>query len=300
MEKSKSLLYLILISFLVCCKAQLPKTNPNVQFKGTLPFEINQNEILIDINIGNDSIPKKMKFDTGAPMSADLSIIRDTSSIKCSSSEINGVVHDKTFKTRRCKINKVKIENIEFKDITIYNLPNINSDSKIKRSYVGLLGNDLLKQGIWQVNFKEKNILFTNNIDSVKNIKKYTKLKCHYNAYLNCFFVNLNLNGSLIKDVLIDFGSNQQLTLVKKDFNRINKGNMEKIFNGTRTTQAGKMDVKYYKLYQQKYYLKNKTINTDVLSSDNNKINTIGLEFFLKFDSVILDYINNNIYIQLN
>ena len=182
------------------------------KFKVVIPFEYRFGLVFLKVEIkGNDY---DFLFDTGAPnllskklaekLNLTLKITGELSDSQGESSTLNLL-----------NIDSISIGGIDFLNTgaVIADLSEPNEISCLKMD--GIIGANLMRKAIWEIDYENQKITITNSIDSLE-IPSDSK-NVHFDQSLQGSpYINLNINGKLIKDILIDLGSNGDFKLSNK------------------------------------------------------------------------------------
>ena len=182
------------------------------KFKVVIPFEYRFGLVFLKVEIkGNEY---DFVFDTGAPNVLSKKLAEKLN-LK---SKISGEIGDSQGKSST--LNLLNIDNISIGGIDFLNTGAIIADlsepneiSCLKMD--GIIGANLMKKAIWEIDYENQKITITNSIDSLE-IPSDSK-KIHFDQSLQGSpYIDLNINGKLIKDILIDLGSNGDFELSNK------------------------------------------------------------------------------------
>lgn len=176
-------------------------------------------------------------------------------------------------------------------------------------NHAGILGNNVMKDGIWSFNYKDEKILFSNNI---KNFNLNSALKYDLNKFINNMpIINMPIGDTIFR-VGIDTG-NASLSISTNDnltksqtishLNIVIK-NVENM--NTSSYLSKSFTKKYAQLIQFKTNILGYNYNIKAISNmkiDNNDEHKklidliVGYEFLKNFITTI-DYVNNKLYLQ--
>ena len=142
-------------------------------FVEEIPFDLVEGQIVIKVNI-KDNIYHFL-FDTGAPVVVDNQIAKLLNKSKDYQNvfDSNGNIQ----KLPKRKINELKIGNIVFKNITTFvtDLKYIKEIGCI--NIQGVIGANLMTNAVWQINYAQKKIIFTNNVNSLHLATDNSRIK---------------------------------------------------------------------------------------------------------------------------
>ena len=179
------------------------------EFKKEIPFVSSDEFILIKVEIEG----KQYNFilDTGAlnVVSEELAKELDIETI----SKSNGISSTgKPNEIKLAKLPNVKIGGIDFNNTATAIIDFKKQFPCLKID--GLIGSNLMKLAVWEVNNENKKIIITNSIDKT-NVKEYQKIiNFTTNVQANPFF-ELNFGNQKIK-TLMDLGHNTNINIQEK------------------------------------------------------------------------------------
>ncbi len=183
----------------------------NKDFYFEMPFEYRNNQIIINVTIGNQNYD--YIFDTGGYNDITDEIQKKnnfpvlTSQIVGSS---NGI---------KSKINVVKVDSLKIGLLVFYNIAtlqmNFDSSPTIKCTISGaLIGASLIKNYIWQIDFSRKKIIVSDQLSKIRFLDNTIKIPVSFNSRLMPF-IEAKLDGKTEK-FMFDLGSATQFSLTEK------------------------------------------------------------------------------------
>ncbi|WP_312067593.1 aspartyl protease family protein [Empedobacter sp.] len=193
----------------------------NKDFKVTLPYEIRGGLLVVKAEIKNDIY--NLIFDTGAvtTISKEMHEKLNLKKIKTGKvSDISDTKKELSFSV----IDTIKIGGINFYDIgtAILDVDSIQDFKCMKID--GFLGSNLLKEAIWEIDMKKKEITFSNSLTSFQLSENTPKTKL-YIGYGGVPSVTTYLDNNKLYNTVIDYGFGGNISLLKDDFNKIIKKN---------------------------------------------------------------------------
>lgn len=263
-------------------------------FVEEIPFDLVEGQIIIKVNI-EDTIYNFL-FDTGAPVVVDNQIAKFLKKSKDYQNVIdsNGNIQ----KLPKQKINEMKIGNIVFKNITTFatDLKYIKEIGCI--NIQGVIGANLMANAVWQINYTQKKIIFTNNVNSLhlSPDNKPIKFTVEKNGTP---IIPFYLENTKVDNVIIDTGSRGSITISKNDVQNIPK-DISTITSYGLTPGAFGVILDTIQIYNCKNILigDNLKLASPLVSIRNRKVTKkIGFEI-LKNYIITLDWKNNEVYFQ--
>jgi predicted aspartyl protease len=262
-------------------------------FKVRTPFILNGRGIIINTYWGSEKKHHVLCLDNYSPSWIKDSLIQyDQSFIK------SGNPGFKTFTADGSSIqgdvgicDSLSFANIVFIKVPFYVMPNNPKDNK---NDDGVIGIDVMSKAIWKIDFKNYELTFASSIDSFREISQAEVFPATFNE--QSITVEVDFGNNNVKTMAIDLGYNGYMLMPLTEFNKISSTN--KIFTnpGTFATPASENSVNNLSISD--------TVNIDhnwfftiVSSNETAKERLIGLDFFKRFDYVLFDFINKQIYI---
>jgi hypothetical protein len=285
----------ILIYILLGCNNQMNSAigiSPQ-NFKVQTHFRLSGRGIIIDTYWGSEKKHHVLRLDNHSPSWIKSSQIKyDKSFIKSGNLSFKTSTADGTRIQGDVGIcDSLTFENIILREIPFYIMPNNPKDNK---SYDGVFGGDLMSKGIWKIDFKNDKLTFASNIDSFKEIGQAEVIPAIFAG--GSITIDVMFENNVIKTMAVDLGYNGDLLMPLEEFNRISSQN--EIF----TTPARFKTPASDNIINSLSIVDTININHNwffaiVSSNENVKQRLIGLQFFRRFDFVIFDFIEKQIYI---
>lgn len=173
-------------------------------FKTELPFQFINGAIIVEVMI--DGKPRNFIFDTGA------STILDDDLAKTLKFETLGKI--KTFDSNRKKrkVKYVRLDEISVGAIEFYDIVASISDIEALKTAMcldisGILGANVMNKGIWQIDFQNQKIIFTDNQKHLNLSGKAEKIN-FYAFGKGVPFMEFFIGGVKLGDVELDTGFN--------------------------------------------------------------------------------------------
>jgi hypothetical protein len=276
--------------------AHSQENNKSKDYLKEIPFDFSYGIPIIEVSI--DGKNYNFLFDTGMPTAISKKLYTElnlNSSKEKNGSDIYGNKNKESYTT---------LKQLNLSGINFYNtetlVANLESSFELKCLKLdGVLGNNLMKNNIWEIDYSTKTIRLTDNISLLKNLSKSTKITFKTKKGSYSPKISLKINGKTKKNILFDTGSNGGINISIEEYsNKIYKNSIEKY---------GSSGVALYG-----HAKKNKTVFAKVnnihigsLQIDNQlvtfskKTALIGNQFLKNF-KIILDYTNNELHFIKN
>jgi predicted aspartyl protease len=262
----------------------------NPMFSDQISFKFVKGLIVIGININGEN--KNFIFDTGATTKIDAKQISQYQCAKIGRIK-NTDSNNKTKRHKYINLEQISVGNTVFNNIatSVSNLEKLSRHSNIKID--GIIGANIMKHGIWAIDYKKQIIYFTNNIESL-NVEKLNS-PINFNSLRNGKpVIMLFHKEKYVGDAIIDTGFNGSFNLNSKyfDSNIASKEKQVKIYainsEKTSTLKIGEVQLKLG------HYFETDTI--EVSFSENIKTSFIGNKFLQQY-FVIIDWSRNELHL---
>jgi predicted aspartyl protease len=296
------LLLLLLFTITTNCNSQkilrLAKKGYVTQsdYYSAIPFQYENKHIFIDVEINGEIY--YFLFDSGADFSViDPSFIKNLDYKKVAKVGARGS-SIKAQKAELVELSAIRISNVEFKSIgaALMDLSFINNDYPCSpRPIVGVIGANILRKSNWQIDFANKKIVFSDNLNNLNLSSKVIELKIIPKSW-GSPFANLNING-VKKTFRLDTGSSGSITTgteFRKELNKTNKN-----VNYTSITRSDKQKIKFTNYYAQIEQISfgEFKLNDQLISLENGVSSLIGNEFLENY-RITFDWKNNKLLLD--
>jgi len=284
------------ILLLLGCRNQI---NPHIailpkHFKVETTFMLDGRGIIINTYWGSEKKHHVLFLDNYSPSWIKSSLVRYNQSFIKS--------NDLSFKTSTADglpirgdigiCDSLSFQNIVFTNVPFYIIPDSTNDNK---NDDGVLGIEPMSKGIWKIDFKNKQLTFASDIDSFKEINQSELFPASFDQ--QGIAVKVDFGNGKAKTMYIDLGYNGEMLMPLNEFENISKSG--KIFDlpNRFITPAHQNFVNTLSFFDT-VNINHNFFNSFV--STNEKVNErlIGLSFFIRFDYVIFDFINKQVYIR--
>jgi hypothetical protein len=260
-----------------------------------IPFTFEYGIPIIKAKINNKEF--NFLFDTGMPTALSENLVErlDLNAMNSKiGSDVNGNKQRESYVTlKKISVGGIDFENIETLSVdlnSVFEIGCINID--------GVIGNNIIQNGIWEIDYERKLIKFTNDIDNFNIPSNANKIYFKYNSRRNQLTpkIDIKINNKKLKGILFDTGSTAGIKLPLKQFKKIHNLNQN-------IEYYGKASAALYGKGEDIQYIdsKIKTIEIDDLKLQNKIVTfyenspLIGNRF-LKNYRIILNYEKSEIY----
>ncbi len=229
--KIKKIILSVLIAALFMTNCNIIKTiklmkNGEViqkEFKVEVPFEYRLGLVILKVTINNNDYD--FVLDTGAPnvISEELA---NTLNIK-------PIAVQKVEDSQNSKSNLgfARMDNINIGGLDFINTGVVISDIKSSQevgclNIDGFIGSNLMRKAIWKFDYQNQIITITNTLSSL-DIPSERKKIPFFSEITGTPLCDISINGHTEKNVVIDLGSNGDITLSNKTYDKIRKNNID-------------------------------------------------------------------------
>jgi hypothetical protein len=294
---------LCLIIYVICigCAQNIQKNITVVpeHFKIRIPYEVDKVGIILSTFWGSDKIKHKLYFDNNSPTWANDRVIQNNRSVlKAKNLSYKSTAADGTFiKGEVYTCDSISIGQVTLKNFDLYKISNEPYAGKYAMGE-GALGENLLSEGVWKIDFKNKMITFASSIDSIGEMQNAQLLPCKFND--KAIEIEVTFLHRTTKIFQLDLGFNGAMIIPLDEFKSIENGNKAVDTESLRfSTPSSFEDVENMTVLDsikinRNYYLESLSANKLV------KERLIGRLFFEHFEFLILDYLNKSVYISKN
>jgi len=184
----------------------------NSDYYCTLPFEFTSGHIVIMTNINGQNKKYKFFLDTGAP-TVITALLADSLKItrkRMFSKDVDSGPIQNTY----CLINSVQIGSVKYKKVGAINIDlNRMVNSKCNQMPDGIIGSNVLNNGILQIDFDKKNLVLTDKIGKLSYIDKAIKIKFNTVPFTKTPIITILINDTIPVNLVFDTGFNGFITL---------------------------------------------------------------------------------------
>jgi hypothetical protein len=267
------------------------------KFSTEIPFETSvSGHIIIKVKI--KGAYRKFIFDTGAPNAISKDLAEEINAIS--------LVETKAVDSQKKKqgLKLVALDSVFINEACFINtaalVVDFNQSNEIKCFGAdGLIGNNLMKNAVWQIDFEKKVIKLTNEVTSgdlqnAVSVPFTTDATCAPK-------MNLSIGGIADKGVIIDFGSNGYYHTTASVFKKLKKQNsISKYAYAFGSIASGmfgaQTDTTFYAIVPE-WKMSPMNFKNNLLSFSEQGQKTIGCEFFKNYVTTI-DFKKHTIYLN--
>jgi len=299
---NKTIILLTVMLFLTSCSAnkkftQLMKGGVVQQkpFKVEIPFEYRLGLIIIKVELNNETYD--FVLDSGATnvLSKELAeTLGKKRLIIVNNRDVHGNYQPMGF----TKIKAVTIGGIKFEE-TASGIGDFNQSIEVGCLGIdGIIGANLMRLAVWEIDFKNQIITITNTKESLALGAEIKKIPFYTNS-VHQPLCNVKVNAVEEKNVTIDLGSNGGFSLSYNTYEKIqkelpkNKKVIEYGYHGSGFYGSGKIDSIFY-LQANKLLVGGIRLDNQLLKFSKSSVPTIGTSFFKNYD-LVMNWADNEI-----
>ncbi len=290
MNKLFSYLVLIFVLSSFTTKNSFFETN----YVKEIPFNFDYGVPIIKASI-ND-IEYNFLFDTGMPTTLSEIIVKELT-LKSKSSVMGSDVNGNSQQESYVMVNEIIVGGISFKQVKTLST-DLKSGFEIGcLNLDGVIGNNLIKDAIWEIDYEKKVIRLTDNIVNFKIPDDADVIKFKTNAKKGYYSPNIEIaiNNKSRKDVKFDTGSNKGINLPFDYYSSVLDVNKS-------VEYYGQASAALYGKGENKKYLDSKVesikigdlqLQNQIVTFDEN-YPTVGNKLFENF-KIFISYVENKI-----
>jgi len=288
------LLFLISTSTSFCQTNKVKETTENDSYLKEIPFNFKYGIPIIEVNINNEKY--NFLFDTGMTTAISTKLANKlnlSNSRETKGYDING----NSSKEKYVNLHEISVGGIIFGETEAL-VANLGNSFEFKCLNIdGVFGNNLIKDAIWQIDYQNKIISFTNDIKKL-NITKDTKT-INFTTKEGYYSpdVTISLDGLEIEKVKFDTGSDSNINVNLDSYSKKKHSKNSIEFIGTSGVSLYGRGKKNKTITSKIKNIKlgTLTINSQLVSF-SKKYPLIG-NHFLKNYLVTINYNDNLIYL---
>jgi hypothetical protein len=258
-----------------------------------MPFTFRNNHIVLPVTVGGTTY--QYVFDTGG-YNDITDAIQEKNNFPVLTTQTVGSTNRLKAKVNIVKVDSIRIGSLTIKDLAMLQMNFDNTPSMQCGVDGGLIGASIIKQFVWQINFKTKTIILTDDIAKL-SLDKALKIPVVFNNRLMPF-IDVILNGREEK-MMFDLGSSTLISLTGKTGGKYGKDRPVidikggAIEGGNGTVQQAIHIIKADSLLIGSMELRNRPIVYTALSNENLIGNPI-----IKEAIVTLNFKANELYLS--
>jgi predicted aspartyl protease len=243
-------------------------------FYEEIPFKDKLGYFTIQVKI--DTNTYEYIFDTGGYNTVTTKIMENAQLPSLMEVEVGSSNKIKS-KIKLSKVPLLQIGKVQFKDIGVLNLDFTSSPVINCYTNGGLIGKSVIREAIWQIDYRKSVIRVTDNPANLKNLDKSEKIKIELDKTLNPF-LKLMINGKQER-FMLDFGFGGLISLTEKTASSIKSGNIVTIEGEGNISANGVLKEKSYVALLENIIIgKSELKNKVAFFSNSNNYNLLGSE----------------------
>jgi hypothetical protein len=283
--------------FFICCGCMHPVVNnvsvSPVRFNIQIPFQRDSKGIILSTYWGAGNHEYNLYLDNHSPTWANDDVIRNNLSVSKSKDFLyNTTTADgKNIEGDVYLCDSISIGQLSFKNVLFYNISNKSNAGKTD----GAIGENIMNQGIWKIDFKNHLLTIASSADSIKELQQAVLLPAAFTE--KAIEIEVSFRNNIKKKVELDLGYNGFIIMPAAAFTIIADGN-KKAFKQPRrfSTPAGVANIEDITV-SDSIQVGRQQFGTLISSNELVKETLIGLAFFSQFEFIVIDYINKAVYL---
>ena len=258
------------------------------EFKVNIPFEYNLGMIILKVNISGEEYD--FLLDTGAP-----NVISKELAQKYALSNI----FERKFgdsQGQTSDLGMIKLDEISIGGINFLNTGAAVADLKQSKEVGclqidGLIGSNLMRKAVWKFDYENQIITISNSVESLKISESSEKIP-FFTYITGTPIIDITLNDVKEKNVIVDLGSNGDIWLSKKTFNKLvdTDPTISRAVSFSSSSSGlygiGAKDSVHHALISNISFGDVALKNT-VVKFSNEVLSTIGINYFKNYDLII-------------
>jgi len=240
------------------------------------------------VKINNSLLLDEVIIDTGAEITViDKSVFSGQNGTKVTVSDIAGA---------KTMLRKIKLDSLIIGENRFYNIDCVVTDLDNQIAGLkGIIGGNVLKTKVWNFDFINGIAYCSNKVNETK-YKHQIRLQISKNAP----YADLTIGNLVLKNVLIDTGNKNRLTLSKKYSDKISSDAIiEKNYYRTLVNSlnnSADREIVTEELLLSKIYLNNILAIDSCYAIYFGKNETVGFKVIEKLGNIAFDYLNKKLY----
>ena len=258
------------------------------EFKVNIPFEYNLGMIILKVNISGEEYD--FLLDTGAPNVISKELFKKL--------EISSLFEQKVIDSQNEESNLgfLLIKKLGIGGINFLNTGAAAADLKQSKELGclqidGFIGSNLMRKAVWKFDYENQIITISNSVASLKISESSEKIP-FFTYITGTPIIDITLNDVKEKNVIVDLGSNGDISLSKKTFDKL----VDTDPNISRTVSFGSSSSGLYGVGAtdsiQHALISNISfgdvaLKNTVVEFTNESASTIGTNYFKNYDLII-------------
>lgn len=216
----------ILFSLAIGCSVEWTKAIRSGEisqnrFIETVDIEIRKGLIFLQVMIEEKEY--LFLFDSGAPFSISNQLQNDYAFEIVSEGNIIDSDHNRK-KVQWAKVNSINIGDISFSNQTAF-IGDFDANPILRCLKIdGIIGSNLLRHCNWTINQEQKSLTLFNSI-GVEDVKGDITIPFKTDYQYN-MFIDINLGQAIVRNVLVDYGSNGSISMNSEIFTTLRSRNI--------------------------------------------------------------------------
>ncbi len=278
-----------------CTEPHLPRaTASHKNFHIQLPLTYNKRGITVSTYWGEEKKVLVLNLDNHSPTWLNNNAIAGNTAIKKSNYFLykTTTADGKSIKGGVNICDSLRIESLTFKNVALYNISTPENEGHPD----GVIGENIMREGIWKIDFKNHQLEFASSYDSIEGWQDAAVLPARFTE--DAIEINIQFSNSIRHTLELDLGYNGFIIVPEDVFaiiidrnKKIQKDRMEF------STPAGTSIVEN-SIAADSIGIGQQWFQTHISSNALVKENLIGLRFFSLYAFIILDYPHHRFFVS--
>lgn len=264
------------------------------EFNIQLPFKTDRKGILIATQWGAAKTVVNLYLDNHSPTWASNNIITSNKSIKKSNDFLfrTTTADGKTIAGDVYICDSIGLGGVAFRQVPIYNISNETN----AHAADGAIGENIMTEGIWKIDFLHRVISFASTADSIEGLKEAEQLPASFTS--SGIEITVDCSNHIQKQFELDLGYNGSFILPAKEFAAIAAGNKKMYIDSMRfATPASAVNTETTSVIDS-IRIGHHSFTVSLCTNPLVKERLVGLRFFRQFEFIIIDYPGKKCYIS--
>ncbi|MES2893204.1 MAG: hypothetical protein V4725_14360 [Bacteroidota bacterium] len=187
-------------------------------------------------------------------------------------------------------------DSLRFEDLTFLNAPFyvMPAQADGKENDDGVVGSELMAQGIWKIDFRSSVLTFTSTIDSLPGMNATEVFPASFTE--GSIELGVKFSNDVEQSIGIDLGFNGDFLLPADAFKNVS-GQRKSFTETKKFSTPASWNIVNVTTTLDTVQIGHNWYFAFVSTSDTVKERLLGLQFFRRFDYVIFDFINERVYL---
>lgn len=260
----------------------------------TIPFELIDGKIVIEVKIKNDQ--HHFIFDSGA-----FTLISPELKDEINAKKTNIIFEGTDANNAKSKMdvfstNKLQISDMDLKEVN-FSFADVNwMSSRACKKISGIFGANMMKGKIWQIDFKNRKMTVSDQVNEL-NLANSLQIPFSEENFTGVPKINVKIRNQNL-EYIFDTGSGMGFTLDQDSYNKI-KDDQFLTFEGLLAQSISSVSIGERYVDLMEVQINNSNIGVQMVDSSSDARNLLGTRFMENYE-VQLDFIHKKIILYSN